>query len=113
MGLHLNPSKRQPAAKFGKKKSKSVNKTRKTVPKTLKTKAKKYGVKLTVKRGDKRVAKTEKVLRRQLANKMKAKKVPKRKVAKRKAPKRKVTKRKVAKRKRKVSKFGATNKFFF
>jgi hypothetical protein len=68
------------------------SKTKKIVPKTLKTKAKKYGVKLTVKRGDKRVAKTEKVLRHQIANKIKSKKSHKRKVTK-----------------TKTNKFGATN----
>jgi hypothetical protein len=75
--------------KTGKKVARKVVK-RKTVPKSLKNKAKKLGIKLTVKRGDKRVAKTEKVLRMQVEKKKKMVKSKKAKsVAKGKAVKKK------------------------
>jgi len=62
-------------SRFGAKK-RVVRKTttRKVVPKTLKTQAKKHGIKLTVKRGDKRVPKSATILRKQLKTKMKTKK---------------------------------------
>lgn len=71
---------------------------RKTVPKSLKNEAKKLGIKLTVKRGDKRIAKSEKVLRAQVRKQkaMKAKKSVK-KVVKRRKTKRRV-KRKLTKK---------------
>jgi len=83
--------KRKVTKRKRKVKRKSVTKKRKTVPKSLKNQAKKHGIKLTVKRGDKRVAKTEKILRAQVMRKMKAKKA--KKVVKRKTVKRRKTKR--------------------
>ena len=99
-GSH-KPGHKKRKRKVVKRKRKVVRK-RKTVPKSLKTQAKKLGVKLTVKRGNKRVAKSEKVLRGQVMRRKamkakKAKKVVKRKTVKRRV-KRKVTKRRKTKR---------------
>ena len=55
--------------KFGKKKKKVVKKKKVSV--ALKKMCKKYKVRLTVKRGKKRVYKSEKVLKKQCKNKMK------------------------------------------
>ena len=60
---------------------KPTKKVSKGPSKTLKTQAKRYGIKLTLKRADKRVYKTEKVLRQQIKTK-KAKMVKKPKSAK-------------------------------
>tara|TARA_Y100000389_G_scaffold167367_1_gene172547 strand:+ start:592 stop:1236 length:645 start_codon:yes stop_codon:yes gene_type:complete len=58
--------------KFGKKKKKVVKKKKVSV--ALKRLCKKHKVRLTVKRGKKRVYKSEKVLKKQVKNKMKKKK---------------------------------------
>ena len=100
--------------KVSKRKSKAGKKVNK-VSSALKRLCKKHGIRLTLKKGNKRVPKSEKLLKKQLAKKLKAlkkkKKVSKRKVSKRKSKvgrkvkkkktvrKRKVYKRKVSKRK--------------
>lgn len=80
---------------------------RKKLPKALKTMAKKHGVRVTMKRGDKRVEKSEKVLKAQIKMAMK------REMAKKKASERRVKRKtvhKAPKRKRRVkrtvAKFG-------
>jgi len=80
--------------------------------KVLKGLCKKLGVRLTVKRGQKRVYKSVKVLKAQCKRKVKKKKVKKKKVVKKKVKKKKVVKKKVVKKKKKVkrrkAKFGAS-----
>jgi hypothetical protein len=64
---------------FGKKKIKRKRKMKKKVPESLKKKCRKLKVRLTVKRGKKRVYKSEKVLKKQCKTAMKKKKKVKRK----------------------------------
>ena len=73
--------------------------------KVLKGLCKKLGVRLTVKRGQKRVYKSVAVLKAQCKKKVKKKKVVKKKVVKKKVKKKKVKKKKVKRRK---AKFGAS-----
>ena len=73
--------------------------------KVLKGLCKKLGVRLTVKRGQKRVYKSVAVLKAQCKKKVKKKKVKKKKVKKKKVKKKKVKKKKVKRRK---AKFGAS-----
>merc|ERR1712065_33772 len=56
---------------FGKKTTKKSAKKAKKVPLALRKKCRKGGIKLTVKRGGKRVPKSEKLLKKQLAKKLK------------------------------------------
>tara|TARA_B100000674_G_scaffold317280_1_gene264005 strand:+ start:542 stop:1063 length:522 start_codon:yes stop_codon:yes gene_type:complete len=83
-------------SKFGRKSTKKPAKKAKKVPLALRRKCKKCGIKLTVKRGSKRVPKSEKLLKKQLAKKLKMMK--KKKAA---AKKKKVRKSKLGKRRRK------------
>lgn len=88
--MGTNQPKLSNISSFGKKR-----KTRKVVKKpskVLRTRAKKLGVRVTLKRGNKRVYKSEKVLKKQIKSAIKRKKKSKKKVTKRKT-KRKVTKR--------------------
>lgn len=82
--------------KFGRKSTKKPAKKAKKVPLALRRKCKKCGVKLTVKRGSKRVPKSEKLLKKQLAKKLKMMK--KKKAA---AKKKTVRKSKLGKRRKK------------
>lgn len=85
--------------KITNRKKKVVKRTRKQpVSKLLKTEAKKLGIKLTTKRGEKRIAKSEKVLRAQVS-KRKAMKVKKNI----KPPKSKTVKKTVTKRRKRVA----------
>ena len=81
----------------------TTTKKKTVVPKSLKNQAKRNGVKLTVKRGNRRVPKSAKVLKTQIKNAKKKKVVKSRKRVVKKRKPRKVTKRKrvVKKRKRK------------
>jgi hypothetical protein len=64
----------------------------------IRKQAKKLKIKITVKRGGKRLYKKESLLKRQIKRKMKVMKVMKSKMVKRKTVKRKVVKRKIVKR---------------
>jgi len=96
---------------FGRKTTKKPVKKTKKVPLALRRKCKKCGIKLTVKRGSKRVSKSEKLLKKQLAKKlrmMKKKKAAAKKKTVRKSKlgkrRKRTVKRKTTKRKKKTVK---------
>lgn len=93
---------KRPKRKTTKRKSTAVKRKSKAAPKSLKTQAKKHGVRVTVRRAGKMVPKSEKVLRKQVAGAKKRHLKKKRDMMKKKTA-RKVTRRH---RPRRVAKFG-------